>query len=122
MVLPLVKSSGRWLADRTKASPVLVPLLSLGRRVTATEGSGERASTFSMRLANVAAGGQELQATSLSAELFSAAAMCVGVKDLMAMKVAELKEELEAHARGENRQQGVAEAAAARRDRARPFG
>ena len=46
-----------------------------------------------------AAGGQELHATALSSELFEAAAMRVGVKDLMAMKVDELKEELEA--RGE---------------------
>ena len=55
--------------------------------------------TFSMDLADVAAGGQVLRATSLSVDLFAAAAMRVGTKDLMAMKVAELKEELEA--RGE---------------------
>ena len=96
VVLPLVKRLGRWAADRTKAPPVLVPLLSLGRRAAATEGSGARASTFALRLADVAAGGQELQATSLSADLFAAAAMQAVEKDLMAMKVAELKEELEA--------------------------
>ena len=49
-----------------------------------------------MGLADVAAGGQELRATSLSADLFEAAAMRAVAKDLMAMKVAELKEELEA--------------------------
>ena len=59
------------------------------------------ADTFSLGLAAVAAGGQELCATSLSAELFAATAMRAGTKDLLAMKVAELKEELEA--RGEAR-------------------
>ena len=84
------------MTDRTKAPPVLVPLLCLGRRATATEGSGVRASTFAFRLAEVAAGGQELQATSLSSDLFAAAAMQAVAKDLMAMKVTELKEELQA--------------------------
>ena len=45
---------------------------------------------------DVAAGGQELRATALSSDLFEAAAMRVVDKDLMAMKVNELKEELEA--------------------------
>ena len=40
-----------------------------------------------------------MRATSLSADLFEAAAMVAVSKDLMAMKVTELKEELEA--RGE---------------------
>ena len=40
-----------------------------------------------------------LRATTLSSDLFQAASMRVGTKDLMAMKVDELKEELEA--RGE---------------------
>ena len=43
-----------------------------------------------------AAGGQELHATALSSELFEAAAMRAVNKDLMDMKVDELKEELEA--------------------------
>ena len=55
-----------------------------------------RRGAFSMGLADVAAGGQALRTTSLSADLFAAAAMKVATKDLMAMKVAELKEELEA--------------------------
>ena len=75
-----------------------MPLLSLGRRAVATEGIGVHADTFSLGLAAVAAGGQELCATSLSAELFAATAMRAGTKDLLAMKVAELKEELEARA------------------------
>ena len=49
--------------------------------------------------ADVAAGGQELRATDLSSDLFEAGSMRVATKDLMAMKVDELKEELEA--RGE---------------------
>jgi hypothetical protein len=42
-----------------------------------------------------AAGGQELRATALSPELFEAAGMKQVNKNLMAMKVDELKEELE---------------------------
>ena len=76
--------------------PVLVPLLSLGQRVVATEGSGARASTFYMQTAEVAAGGQELRVTNLSSSLFEAAAMKAVSKDLMHMKVVdELKVELE---------------------------
>ena len=43
------------------------------------------------------AGGPQLCAIYLSPELFEAAAMEAVSKDLMEMKVAELKEELEAH-------------------------
>ena len=43
-----------------KAPPVLVPLLSLGRRAVATEGTDARADTFSIKLADVVAGGFEL--------------------------------------------------------------
>ena len=103
-VLPLVKVSGRWAPDRTRAPPVLVPLLSLGRRAIATEGGGARSGTFSFALAAVPAGGPELQQVHLSADLFEAAAMRVVGKDLrphnVAMKVAELKEELEARGEG----------------------
>ena len=53
-----------------------------------------------MGLAAMPAGGPELRATSLSPDLFEAAAMQVVNKDLMAMKVAELKEELEARGEG----------------------
>jgi hypothetical protein len=53
-----------------------------------------------MGLAAVPAGGAELRATSLSPDLFEAAAMQAVSKDLMAMKVAELKEELEARGEG----------------------
>jgi hypothetical protein len=100
VVLPLVKAAGRWAPDRTKAPPVLVPLLSLGRCAIAKEGSAGCAGTFSMALAEPAAGGSELRATSLSADLFEAAAMQAVAKDLLAMKVTELKEELEVRGEG----------------------
>ena len=48
-----------------------------------------------MALADPSTGGSELRATSLSADLFEAAAMRAVNKDLLAMKVTELKEELE---------------------------
>ena len=54
-----------------------------------------------MGLAAVPAGGPALQAAHLPADLFEAAAMKAVEKDLLAMKVGELKEELEA--RGEGR-------------------
>ena len=56
-----------------------------------------------MGLAVAPAGGPELQALSLSSDLFEAAAMRAVEKDLMAMKVAELKEELEARGAGEGK-------------------
>ena len=97
MVLPLVEvSNGRWASDRTVAAPVLVPLLILGRRAVATAGGEGAEDTFSMGSSDVMAGGQELRATALSSDLFEAAAMRAVDKDLMAMKVDELKEELEA--------------------------
>ena len=59
-----------------------------------------RRHSFSIAAADrAAAGGPRLRATCLSEELFAAAAMEAVQKDLMAMKVTELKEELEA--RGE---------------------
>ena len=81
---------------------MLVPLLSLGRRAIATEGSSAQSGTFSFALAAVPAGGPELQPAHLSTDLFKAASderMRVVNKDLTEMKVAELKEELEARAR-----------------------
>ena len=56
---------------------------------------------LSIGAADRAAGGPRLHATCLSEELFAAAAMQAVRKDLMSMKVTELKEELEA--RGEPR-------------------
>ena len=88
-------------ADAGAACPVLVPLTSLGRRVVATEGSGAQAGSFAIGAADRAAGGPRLHATCLSEELFAAAAMQAVRKDLMSMKVTELKEELEA--RGESK-------------------
>ena len=40
VVLPLVETDGEWAPDRRRAPPVLVPLLSLGRRAVATEEAG----------------------------------------------------------------------------------
>ena len=74
---------------------MLVPLLILGRRAVATAGGAGAEDTFSMAPPDEAAGGQELRATTLSPDLFKAAAMRAVSKDLMAMKVDELKEELE---------------------------
>ena len=77
-----------------EATPVLVPLLSLGRHVVATPVAGEPAGTVMIAPANVAAGGRALLSTMLSPQLFAAAAMRKVHKDLVAMKVVELKEEL----------------------------
>ena len=76
---------------------MLWPLLILGRRAAAASiggGGGAGADTFSMDPPDEAAGGQELSTIDLSSDLFEAAAMKVVTKDLMAMKVNELKEEL----------------------------
>ena len=99
--MPLVEAAGRWAPDRSRA-PILVPLLSLGRRAVATAGGGAHAGSFSMGLADAAAGGPALRPTSLSPDLFAAAAMRAVAKDLMAMKVDELKEELEARGEGKS--------------------
>ena len=88
----------RWVADCTKAAPVLVPLLSLGQRMDAyASAQGEPEGAFSLAAAEEPAGGQPLHALCLEPMLFEAAVMQSGVgKDLMAMTVAELKEELAA--------------------------
>ena len=87
-------AGGLW--TRSVACPVLAPLTSLGRRVLATEGDRARAGSFAIVAADRAAGGPRLRTTCLSEELFAAAAMEAVQKDLMAMKVDELKVELEA--------------------------
>ena len=102
VVLPLVNTAGRWAPDRTQAPPTLVPLLSLGRRVVATEGSGAQAGMFSMAVADTAAGGSALTPTYLSADLFEGGGAGGLTKDLLAMKVTELKEELEARGEGKS--------------------
>ena len=73
-------------------------VLSLGRRVVATEGSGPHRGAFAITAAPTAAGGPLLRATSLSPDLFEAAVMRAVHKDLMKMIVVELKRELEARA------------------------
>ena len=75
---------------------MLVPVLSLGRHVLLSEGSGALAGTFALSAPAVAAGGPQLRETCLSSDLFEASAMQAVQKDLMEMLVRELKEELEA--------------------------
>ena len=101
VIQPLVARGGRWVVDASASCPVLVQLTSLGRRAVATKGSGAQAGSFAIGAANRAAGGLRLRATCLSEELFASVAMQAVRKDLMSMKVTELKEELEA--RGEPR-------------------
>ena len=95
VVQPLVEVGGRWVVDCTKASAVLIPAAILGRQVIATAGTGAHAGSFTIADAPTAAGGARLRAVCLSEELFAAAAMQAVAKDLMSMKVTELKEELE---------------------------
>ena len=99
--MPLVKCGGRWVSDRTQAVGCLIPVLSLGRRVVATEGVGQQSGTYSVAEASVIAGGPVLRAISLYGALFDASAMDEVRVDLMIMKVAELKDELAA--RGESK-------------------
>ena len=96
VVVPLVARDGRWAPSAS--APLLVPVLSLGRRVAATEGSGPHRGAFTITAAPTAAGGPLLRATSLSPDLFEAAVMRAVHKDLMKMIVVELKQELEARA------------------------
>ena len=57
-------------------------LLSLGRRVAVTEGSGTFSGSFSIAAAEYVAGGPQLHATFLTGDLFAAAAMRAVEKDL----------------------------------------
>ena len=82
------------------SAPVLVPVVSLGRNVILTLGSQANAGTYSVAAAAVVAGGPALVRTALSAGLFAASVMVLVQKDLMDMKVTELKEELEARNEG----------------------
>ena len=60
VILPLVERGGRWVADRSVARPVLVPLLSLGRQVVASEGGGASAGSYAIAADAQAAGGPAL--------------------------------------------------------------
>ena len=99
VVLPLVKLPGNvWVTDCSKARPVLVPVLSLGRRMVANEMAATSNAACGLKLtaAAVPAGGPQLQRATLSSAMFAAAAMIEVSKDLMKMKVTELKLELAA--------------------------
>ena len=93
---------GQWTTDFARAPPLLVPVLSLGRRATmvAASGAAGAAGVLTARAATPAAGGPALRRMTLSAEWFEAAAMTAVAKDLMQMKVGELKEELGARDEG----------------------
>ena len=78
--------------------PVLVPLTSLGRRVVVSA-SDTTADALAVAEAAVRAGGPRLRPLTLGSDEFGSAVMRAVSKGLMAMTVAELKEELEA--RGE---------------------
>jgi hypothetical protein len=75
---------------------VLVPLASLGRRVVAVDDSAEPMGSCSLVAAASPAGGCALRTISLVPELFDATVMQAVLKDLMAMTVVELREELAA--------------------------
>ena len=95
VVQPLVEMSpGRWVADCSRAVPVIVPLLSLGQQMVASAASADGA--FSLGAAGVAGRGHALRTMCPEPELFEAAAMLAVEKDLMDMLVRELKEELTA--------------------------
>ena len=64
--------------------------------MVATEGDGEHAGTCALAAADVAAGGRALRTMTLDAELFAADGEGGLTKDLMAMTVTELREELDA--------------------------
>ena len=64
------RPDGRWEAAR--ACPTIVPVLSLGRRVLASEGAGSLAGTFLLSAPAVAAGGPQLRDLNLSSELLKA--------------------------------------------------
>jgi hypothetical protein len=103
VVLPLVEGPRHiWTAECSKARPLLVPVLSLGRRVVAEAATGVPTAVggLKMKSASAPAGGKQLQAATLTPALFAAAAMVQVKQDLVKMKVAELKDELTA--RGEH--------------------
>ena len=73
VILPLVKrEDGRWVSC-TRA-PALVPVLCLGRRVTALEGRGTLKGTFLFAAAHPTAGGARLREIYLAPHYFEAAA------------------------------------------------
>ena len=95
-MLPLVKRPNDvWVAACDQARPLLVPVLSLGRRVVAQAAvAGAAGGGLKITLAPVPAGGPQLRAATLTPTLFAAAAMVKVKQDLVKMKVTELKEEL----------------------------
>ena len=100
VVIPLVQNgNGQWVEDFSTSPPLLVPVLSLGQRVVATEGTGALSGSYSFAAASPAAGGSALRTMYLSSEMFEAGEVTGLQTDLMEMKLAELKEELES--RGE---------------------
>ena len=99
VVVPLVRQpDGRWAEDFSRASPQLVPVLSLGRRMVATRAAH---GSLTFAVAGAAAGGAALREVALSADMFRKGEASGLQVDLMDMKVPQLKDELEA--RGETK-------------------
>ena len=96
VVLPLVRRGAIWVADRSRVKAVLAPLGSVGRRVVASPATGGAAGSLSIAPAASVAGGPALTQAALTAAMFGSAKMVAVTKDLMDMKVTELKEELKA--------------------------
>lgn len=87
---------GRWTVDRRRAAPLLVPLVSLGRHVQLVDDDAAPGQ-YSIASVSDTAGGPALHGCVISIEMFEADQMVGPVeKDLMDMKVTELKGELEA--------------------------
>lgn len=91
--------NGQWVEDFSTSPPLLVPVLSLGQRVVATEGIVALSGSYSFAAASPAAGRSALRTIYLSSEMFEVGEVTGLQIDLMEMKLAELKEELES--RGE---------------------
>ena len=93
------EQDGQWRVDRSIAPPILVPMLSLGRKVEATVQQHTQPAhtkyTFTFPTPpDPQAGGPLLRSICIDPTMFSADAMLAVSTDLADMKVAELKEEL----------------------------
>ena len=86
--------NGGWVEACEKVCPLLVPILSLGRRVVAQTAAGAVTGGLNISAALTVAGGPQLRAAVLTPALFAAGAMVRVKQDLIKMKVTELKEEL----------------------------
>ena len=81
------------MVDRKRAGPVLVPLLSLGKHVDVAVHEGQQ---YTFSAPEQEAGGPFLRAMCLDETMFRADVMLAANTGLADMRVAELKEELQA--------------------------